>query len=156
MDVKEIDEKDYGEIIGLIKSEFPYVEFDEEKIRERIESSKIFLFKAIEGKKILGFVELELLEGSVARINGLTVKPEFRNNGVAKKLLDYSIKFLKEKKIARVLLLVKEKNAAAKKIYKEFGFGFIGMYHRELDSEVVEEMELDLAPEDKKDLSYVG
>jgi len=144
MTIKKIDEADYSEVIGLIKSEFPYVEFDEKKIRKRIESNKIFLFKAVEGKKILGFVELEILEGNIARINGLTVKPESRNKGVAKELLDYAIKFLKGKKIARILLLVKEKNAAAKKIYKERGFDFIGMYHRELDSEVVEEMELDL------------
>lgn len=156
MKVKEIDERDYGEVIGLIKSEFPYVEFNEEKIRERIESRKIFLFKAVDGKKLLGFVELEILEGDIARINGLTVKPEFRNKGVAKELLDYAIGFLKGKRIARVLLLVKEKNAAAKKLYKEAGFSFIGMYHRELDNMVVEEMELDLAPDDKTDLSYVG
>ena len=156
MNVKEIDERDYSEVIRLIKSEFPYVEFDEEKIRERIESNKIFLFKAVEGKKILGFVELEILEGNIARINGLTVKPESRNKGVAKELLDYAIEFLKVKKITRILLLVKEKNAAAKKIYKEAGFSFIGMYHRELDSAVVEEMELDLEAENKEGLSYVG
>ncbi len=156
MTVKKIDKGDYKEVIELIKSEFPYVEFDEGKIRERIESNKIFLFKAVEGKKILGFVELEILEGNIARINGLTVKPESRNKGVAKELLDYAIKFLKEKKIARILLLVKEKNAAAKKIYKEAGFSFIGMYHRELDQAVVEEMELDLGSEDKENLSYVG
>jgi len=84
MTIKEIDESDYGEVIELIKSEFPYVEFDEKKIRERIKSNKIFLFKAVEGKKILGFVELEILEGNIARINGLTVKPESRNKGVPK------------------------------------------------------------------------
>ncbi len=156
MNIKKIDESDYGEVIKLIKLEFPYVEFDEKKIRERIESNKIFLFKAVEGKKILGFVELEILEGSIARINGLTVKPESRNKGVAKALLDYAIGFLKGKKVTRILLLVKEKNAAAKKIYKETGFDFIGMYHRELDREVVEEMELDLSPDDKENLSYVG
>ena len=39
MTVKKIDEADYGEVIGLIKSEFPYVEFDEKKIRKRIERS---------------------------------------------------------------------------------------------------------------------
>jgi len=70
--------------------------------------------------------------------------------------LDYAIEFLKEKKIARILLLVKEKNTVAKKIYRESGFDFIGMYHRELDSEVVEEMELDLEAGINDDLSYVG
>lgn len=44
----------------------------------------------------------------------------------------------------------------AKKIYKQAGFSFIGMYNRELDNEVVEEMELDVSPGEKEDLSYVG
>jgi len=154
--IKEIDKEDYKEVISLIKKEFPYVSFDEEKIGERIEKRKIFLFKAIEGKKMQGFVEVELFEGELARINGLTVKQKFRNRGIAKKLLDYAIAFLKEKKVERVLLLVKEKNEAAKKLYKEAGFKFIGMYHRELDNAVVEEMELDLVQGNEEDLSYVG
>jgi ribosomal protein S18 acetylase RimI-like enzyme len=154
VEIKRVEEKDYAEVISLIKKEFPYISFDEEKIRKRIESNSIFLFKAVEGKDTLGFVEVELLEGNLARINGLTVKEEFRNKGVAKKLLDFSISFLKEKRVGRVLLLVKEKNEAAKKIYREAGFEFIGMYHRELDNEEVEEMELDIPPEGG--LSYVG
>ena len=154
MEIKRVEEKDYTEVISLIKKEFPYVCFDEEKIRKRIESNGIFLFKAAEGKTIQGFIEVELLEGNLARINGLTVKEEFRNRGVAKELLDYAIAFLKEKNVGRVLLLVKEKNEAAKKLYSEAGFEFVGMYHRELDNEEVEEMELDIPPEGG--LSYVG
>ena len=156
MDIRKIGEQDYTEIIGLIRAEFPYVSFDEEKIRKRIGSNKIFVFKAVEGKKLLGFIEVEVLEASIARINGVTVKPRYRNRGVAKKLLLYVIEFLKKKDIERVLLLVKEKNSAAKKVYKEAGFSFIGMYRRQLDNATVEEMELDLKPGSKEDLSYVG
>ncbi len=156
MKIVDIEEKDILEVLQLIKGEFPYVSFDEAKIRERIEGNKIFLFKAVEKKKLLGFIELELFEEGLARINGVTVKEEFRKTGVAKKLLEYALAFLKNKKIARVLLLVKESNKAAKKLYKEAGFEFIGMYHRELDSAVVEEMELDLVPGDEEDLKYVG
>jgi len=156
MEIRDVVESDFPEVIALIRKEFPYVSFDEAKVRERIESSRIFLFKAVEGKELLGFAETELLEESIARINGLTVKPKHRNKGVARKLLDHVIKFLKEKKVERILLLVKEKNEGAKKIYKETGFRFIGMYHRELDNAVVEEMELDLSPGSKEDLNYVG
>jgi len=154
--ITEIEKYDYDEVIGLIKAEFPYVHFDIGKIKERIESSKIFIFKAVEGKKLLGFIEIELMKGELARINGLTVKKEYRNRGVAKKLIGYAVSFLKKKKVERVLLLVKQGNDAAKKIYREAGFRFIGMYNRELDNVVVEEMELDFKPKDERDLSYVG
>jgi ribosomal-protein-alanine N-acetyltransferase len=154
VEIKRVEESDYEEIISLIKKEFPYVSFDQEKIRKRIESNSIFLFKAVEGKEMQGFTEIELLEGNLARINGLTVKEEFRNRGIAKKILDFALDFLREKKVGRILLLVKQRNEAAKKLYKEAGFEFIGMYHRELDNEEIEEMELDIAPEGG--LSYVG
>ncbi len=156
MKIKEVEEQDYGEVISLIRTAFPYTEFNEEKIKQRIESNKIFLFKAVEGKQLQGFIEVELLEESIARINGLTVKPKFRKKGVAKKLLQHTLNFLKKKKTERVLLLVKQGNQAAKKLYKEEGFRFIGMYHRQLDNMVVEEMELDLLPGSEEDLSYVG
>jgi len=155
MEIKEIEEEDFSEVIELIKAEFPYVSFDKQKVKERIKKRNIFLFKAVESKILLGFIEVELME-SIARINGLTVKPDYRNKGVARKLLDFGLAFLKKKKIERVLLLVKEKNEAAKKLYMQAGFKFIGMYHRELDQAVVEEMELDLAKGNDEDLSYVG
>ena len=48
MDIKEIEESDYPEVIGLIKVEFPYVDFDLGKIEQRVKSGRIFLFKAVE------------------------------------------------------------------------------------------------------------
>jgi len=155
MKITSVEEKDFSEVMALIRAEFPYVSFDEEKIRKRIASGKIFLFKATEAKKLIGFIELEMFEG-IARINGLTVKQAHRKKGVAKKLLDYAIDFVKKKGIGRILLLVKQGNKVAKKLYKEAGFSFIGMYNRELDHAVVEEMELDFLPKDAKDLDYVG
>ena len=156
MDIKEIEESDYPEVIGLIKVEFPYVDFDLGKIEQRVKSGRIFLFKAVEKAKLMGFVEVELLEEGIARVNGLTVKKEFRKNGVAKALVEFAIEFLKKKKIGRILLLVKEENKAAKKVYEEQGFKFIGMYKRELDDAIVEEMELDISEGSNEDLSYVG
>lgn len=156
MQVKEIEKSDFAEVLGLIREEFPYVSFNEEKIGQRIASGNYFLFKAVDKNELLGFVELQMLEGKVARINGLTVKPEHRKKGVAKKLLDYVLGFLKKKGVGRVLLLVKQGNEAAKRVYSKAGFKFIGLYNRELDNAVVEEMELDFAPKGKEDLGYVG
>lgn len=156
MEIKKIEENDYKDVIGLIREEFPYISFDIEKIKKRIETGKIFLFKATEKENMLGFIELEIFEEGMARINGLTVKEKFRNNGIAKKLLEHSLDFLKNKGVKRILLLVKQKNDPAKKLYKEAGFSFIGMYHRELDDTVVEEMELDVSKNGEEDLSYVG
>jgi len=156
MKIEAIAKQDYGEIIGLIKREFPYVDFDLARIEERVKSGRVAIFKAAEGKALLGFIEAEFLEEGIARINGLTVKEEHRKKGVAKNLVGFVLGFLKNKGVGRVLLLVRQENRAAKKVYEEAGFRFIGMYRRELDNAIVEEMELDFSPGKKEDLSYVG
>ena len=144
MKVEEVKEADFAEIVSLIKGDFPYVSVDRKKIGERLSSGKIFVLKAVEGEKLLGFIEAELLEAGVARINGLTVKEEFRGKGTATLLLDGMLALLKKKKMRRVMLLVKQGNSEAKNLYQKKGFKFMGLYQRELDNSVVEEMELDL------------
>ena len=147
MRVEEAKQADLEEIISLIKTDFPYVERGLEKLKQKIEDGEIVIFTASEGKKILGFIELQFLEGSIARINGLSVKDETQGKGVGKNLLDHAISFLKTKGTERIILLVKESNEKAKELYKSRGFEFIGLYHRRIDQAVVEEMELGLGGE---------
>ena len=144
MRIESAEETDLDEIGKLIKGEFPYVERSIDSLREKIRQGIIVIFKAVDGGKILGFAEAEFLGEGIARINGLTVKHGQRGSGVGKKLLDKALNFLKGNDVARVLLLVKESNKKAKKMYEGMGFQFIGLYHRKLDGAVVEEMELDL------------
>ncbi len=153
--IKPVVDSDLPEIISMINREFPYVSISIEKIREKIRKKKIFVFKAVEGEKLLGFIEAEMLEAGLARINGLTVKPSERNRGIAGKLLDHMIRFLHGKNVRRIMLLVKQKNEEAKKLYGQKGFKFMGLYRREIDQAIVEEMELDLSGKEEN-LSYVS
>jgi len=155
MEIKQIEEKDFQEILSLIRKEFPYVAISVEKIKERLESKRIFVFKAVESGELLGFVEAEILEEDIARINGLTVKPEHRKKGAATALLEKMLEFLEEKGIKRVMLLVKQSNDEAKKLYSQKGFRFMGLYQREIDRAMVEEMELDIS-EKGETPSYVS
>lgn len=147
MQVKPVEEKDFQEIVALIKREFPYFQASPEKVKERVANRRIFVLKAVEKNVLLGFVEAEFLEKGIARINGLTVKPEHRKEGVATALLEEMLKQLKEKGVERIMLLVKQSNEEAKKLYQQKGFQFIGLYQREIDGTVVEEMELDIGGE---------
>ncbi|MBN2067642.1 MAG: GNAT family N-acetyltransferase [Candidatus Diapherotrites archaeon] len=155
MKIENCTEEDLPEIISLINQEFPYVSISIEKIRKKIADGKISLFKAVEGKRLLGFIEAEFLEEGIARINGVTVKPGERNQGIATALVEHTLEFLKKRQVKRIILLVKQGNEEAKSIYRQKGFKFIGLYHREIDQAVVEEMELDLSGEEEKP-SYVS
>jgi ribosomal protein S18 acetylase RimI-like enzyme len=147
MRIEKVAEKDLPEINGLVEKEFPYVERSSEKLKEKMREGRIVIFKAVKAKRILGFIEVEFFEQEIARINGLSVKEDARDKGVGKTLLQSAVEFLKEKDVKRIVLLVKQSNRKAKELYEKNGFKFIGLYHREIDNAVVEEMELDLAGE---------
>ncbi len=149
MKIEKALESDLPKIMLIIGKEFPYVERSLEKTINAIKEEKITIFKAVEGNKFIGFIEAQFLEEGIARINGVSVEEDSRGQGIGKTLLQYTIKFLKEKGIERILLLVKQSNEKAKSLYREMGFGFIGLYHRKLDNEIIEEMELDLGNRDK-------
>lgn len=145
--IEEAKPKDYKEILELIGKEFSYFSPSMEELKQRLETKLIVVFTASQGEKLAGFIELEIIDVNEARVNGLTVKEEFRGKEAAKTLLSHAINYLKEQGIERVFLLVKQSNEAAKTLYKQFGFGFIGLYHKQLEGEIVEKMELSLIEE---------
>ncbi|MAG22373.1 MAG: hypothetical protein CL943_03680 [Candidatus Diapherotrites archaeon] len=144
MKIDKASEKDLPEIIVQIQQEFPYVERTEQELREKFGNELVIIFKAVEGEELLGFIEIEFFEGALARINGLSVKESKRAKGIGKALLHFTKERLNEEGIERIILLVKQSNKRAKQLYEKEGFEFVGLYHRKLDNDVVEEMELDL------------
>ncbi len=147
MRIERASEEDLREISQLISREFPYVERSPEKFGKMVGQGRVVIFKAVEKREILGFSEVQFVEEGIARINGLSVKESWQGKGIGAKLLDHTLKFLEEKSVERVVLLVKQSNERAKAIYESRGFKFIGLYHRKLDNAVVEEMELGLGTE---------
>lgn len=63
-------------------------------------------------------------EGEIYRIATL---PEARKRGIAYRLLDYALKTEKGHGLESVFLEVREKNTAARNLYKAYGFIEIGM-----------------------------
>ena len=147
MKIEKAGGKDLSEISGLVSKEFPYVQRNGDELRQKIASGAIEILKAVEGKRLLGFVEIEFLEADIARINGMSVKEDARRKGVGKALLKAAKERLKKRGMKRTLLLVKQANKNAKELYENEGFSFIGLYRRKIDNAVVEEMELDLQQE---------
>ncbi len=156
MEILRAEEKDVKEILPLIQREFSYAKMTAEKALHRIHKKNFRLFKAVENKKIIGFLELEKLDYNTARINGLSVNAEQRKKGFGKQLIEFAIGYLKKKNIRRILLLVKQSNTEAKKLYAEAGFQFNGLLENKIENETIEELELDLHPEEEETPSYIG
>ena len=147
MDIQRAEFQDVEWLSRIISREFPYTKASRENVEKRMRKPNLFLFKLVEGKKLVGFVEIELLEDSEgsARINGIAVEKPFRKKGHGKRLLDFSIGFLRQLNVSDVFLLVKADNAEAKQLYEKSGFTSIGLSKKRIEGKAVEEMHLPLS-----------
>jgi len=136
---------DIPEIIGMIDSEFPYKGMTEKEMEERLNGSRVFVFRTKVGREVAGFVDVELKAGGKAFVNGISVLADYRRNAIGEKLMQYAIKFLKKKGVKEIQLLVKVGNFPAKKLYKKVGFRFNKYFHKKIDNSIVEEMQLTIA-----------
>jgi len=96
-------------------------------INERLTKNDSAIFAASEDNIMCGFVQLYPSFSSVAMkrtyyLNDLFVNVSFRRNGIAKALIEKSIKFAKENSAARITLCTQMENDAAKNLYIKSGF----------------------------------
>lgn len=95
-------------------------------ITETFKQPQAFLTVGEEKGIIVGYciVYYVLEEGEIARI---AVDEKLRRQGVGRGLLDYTMTCCREIKLQRVLLDVRESNAAARAFYASYGFEEDGM-----------------------------
>jgi len=149
MRIEKAAEKDAEEISRLISEEFPYTEATPERLKSRILRPVIRLFKGVEDGNIAGFIELECLDSvfGVWRINGIAVKPEFRQRGFGEQLAEFAVDFARKQKATQLILLVRPSNYVAKKIYKSLGFKSNNLWKSQINGKKAEEWTLQLKNE---------
>jgi len=146
MIVKKAEFEDAAVISEMIFSEFPYTKADAENVKLRMSKPQISLFKAVDGARIAGFLELELLDSlfGIWRINGLAVRKEFRQNGIGKELAEFAVSFAKRGRASQLVLLVRPDNYIAKKMYRKIGFQANGLWKSQINGKRAEEWVLNL------------
>ncbi|NUN11779.1 GNAT family N-acetyltransferase [Candidatus Micrarchaeota archaeon] len=152
VEVVEGGKKHVKELFLLTEEFFPYIQPSEELILDRMNSGSVSYFVALFEGKVVGFVDVEFNDSSVfdelhkpvvvekgvqAKILGLAVKKDFQKKGIGSLLLKKALSFSKEKQASSVVMLVKESNKIAQKLYERFGFSKKGVLQRELDGERV-------------------
>jgi len=98
-------------------------------------SGHSFLFVAVAGGRVVGFVSGELREGSPtffpktwASVDDVFVEPDHRNLGMGHALLKSVEAWARERGATGVSLQVAAANARARKFYEELGFREISVY----------------------------
>jgi [ribosomal protein S18]-alanine N-acetyltransferase len=73
------------------------------------------------GGKICGYL-LSCFRGPVAELVSVAIAPEFRGKGAASALLEFALRRLARRGAARLHLVVRVDNAAARAFYEKYGF----------------------------------
>ena len=89
------------------------------------------MFTARHDNTIAGFIHVVLESGSrVGYIQRHIVAPDFRNQGIGGKLLDYALQWSRDHRLGSVIAQVSTKNHPAVAFYLDRGFSFCGFNER--------------------------
>lgn len=96
----------------------------ENKFEEIDKKSNMLILMAYSGKKAVGYTKSYIIDQKlrVGYCNELYIKKEARGLGIGKKLLDESLKWMKQKKAVRAMMSVYLWNDGAKGFYEKEGF----------------------------------
>lgn len=112
--------KDLKDIVGLEESNIKVNTMTEKQINECLNDKNYVVYKASVEEKTIGFIMLQISDE--LNIDSVAVKKDFRNLGIASKLIARAEKFAKVQKIKTLSLEVSNKNITAYLLYKKLGF----------------------------------
>lgn len=131
--IRRFSLEDYEQIIELWdKAKLPYKPFGRDR-RDRIEKEMnrgIAIFLVAEDKDKIVASILGTHDGRKGWINRLAVLPEYRNEGIAKKLLKEVEKQLHEIGIDIIACLIEDNNPDSVEVFSKLGYNeFQGMHY---------------------------
>ncbi|XMB66551.1 GNAT family N-acetyltransferase [Mycoplasmatota bacterium zrk1] len=130
--LRKINENDFEEWFSLVVCLWPDVLKDEMKTEfgQALTDNDQDIYLSIYGDKYVGFINLstrrEYVEGSesspVGYIEGIYVKEDYREKGVASKLVDKAILFCKERGYKELGSDTELSNVLSQKFHESIGF----------------------------------
>lgn len=130
MEIRAFCNEDISGVCNLINSELGY-DVSCEDLKARImqmqEDKNYTIFTAVEDKKIIGFVGLQMclafeIKGKVMRIIALAVAHDFQRNGIGRALIQEAEKYANENDISIILVNSGLKRTEAHQFYEKQSF----------------------------------
>ncbi len=124
--IKLMSERHLEEVARLGKICFS-VPWSKTSLKEEINNENAsFLVAVDKNEKVFGYTGFTFVldEGYITNI---AVFPQYRGNGVAKKLLEALVKFAQDKKLKFISLEVRKSNVSAVSLYKKLNFLSVGL-----------------------------
>ena len=91
-------------------------------LKALIRYGKVFILE--EAEEIISIVEyMQIMGKEEVFLYGISTKKKYRNRGYAKKIMEESEKYLKERGYKEISLTVDPNNEIGMKLYKDLGYG---------------------------------
>ena len=120
VEIKEATVEDLGEIVKLEQDNITINTMYEDQIRSALNDKNYTIFKAVIDNEIAGFIMLQ--KSDEFNIDSIAVNKDFRNLGIATKLIEKAETYAKENNIETLSLEVAYTNITAYLLYKKLGF----------------------------------
>ena len=138
MDIRRAVPDDAPKIFALEERSFADA-FGERDIFSLICSEGGMCFVATEGGEVLAYIFGRIIapEGEIYRI---AVREDKRQRGIGYRLLSYALKTERGRGLETIFLEVREKNSAARALYRAYGFVEVGVrrgYYKNPDDDAV-------------------
>lgn len=88
----------------------------------KMQEKGIQMFSAYQGSNQVGFAAIEKSDNSVFFLEKLSVIPEYRYNGYAKRIMDFVFDYAAKEGGCKISIGVINENVILKKWYQEYGF----------------------------------
>ena len=118
--IRKASKKDLKEISNLEKENIKINTMSEQQIKQSLEDENYIIFKAVANDEILGFAMFQISDE--LNVDSIVVKKEFRNLGIATRLIEKAKAYAKKNKIESLSLEVAMNNVAAYLLYEKLGF----------------------------------
>ena len=123
-DIVNMTREHIGKIAELEKICFS-TPWSESGLNEEIDNPQSHFIVAVEDQKILGYIGVQEIVGE-AYITNIAVFPEYRRQGVARKLLEKAIDDAKQRECMFITLEVRKSNSNAIALYDKLDFKNVG------------------------------
>ena len=119
--VRRFRRADLDRILEIEKASFGRDAWDRNLLAEFFDICRKYFLVAVRQSKVCGYM-ITCIRGDRAEVVSIAVDPRFRGRGAASALMDSTLRRLKRRKTARLILMVKVSNTEARAFYMKYGF----------------------------------
>jgi ribosomal protein S18 acetylase RimI-like enzyme len=112
-----------GQLVDYTKDKKPFNNIQKDYFNK---GGRFWVVEDIKENKIIGMIGLKIISPNIGKMKSLRVHPNYRRQGIAKKLVSILEKYAEDKEIKKIILGVgdDENFLPATKLYKSLGYKF--------------------------------